>query len=157
MKNFLFLTAFTCLIHCSLAGQSITKSVIATSGNSNSQNGVQIDWTMGQLSVAYSKQGEYLQAGFQQNDDELVLVDNDGIIQAKIFPNPFSDILNIEIELVAGLKINIYNIWGQLIHQCPTTEVNQIINTSSWSVGPYILAIEAPNNVRITEKLIKHD
>jgi len=157
MKNFLLILIIGLLVVCSAVGQTISKSTISSSGKSQIQNGIEIDWTIGQLSIAYAVKGEYLQAGFQQNDDELIIRDDDGIIQAKIFPNPFSNILNIEIELVADLKINIYNILGQLVHQCPADQAEQIINTEAWSVGTYILAIEAPNNFRITEKLIKQE
>lgn len=157
MKNLLLIFVFGLIAVCSAVSQSISKSTISSSGRSQIQNGIEIDWTVGQLSIAYAAEGEYLQAGFQQNDDELIIRDDDGIIQAKIFPNPFSDILNIEIELVSDLKINIYNILGQLVHQCPADQAEQTINTEGWSVGTYILAIEAPNNFRITEKLIKQE
>lgn len=157
MKHCFPLLLFFVLNLSSVSGQTITKSVIASSGKSQVNNGIEIDWTLGQLSVAHLKQGSYLQAGFQNNNDEVILIDDDGIIQAKIFPNPFSDMLNIEIELVEDLQINIYNMYGQLIHKCPTEIANQIIDTRSWSVGTYIIAVEAPGNFKLTEKLIKHN
>ena len=78
--------------------------------------------------------------------DESQVGDNNNI---KVYPNPTSDKLIIEMENVDSIKI--YNIAGQLLR---SQNNSKIINTKNLGNGVYIIKIWSNNKV-YTEKFIK--
>ncbi len=70
-----------------------------------------------------------------------------------IFPNPATNIINIEVENVLELEVTIYDLTGKLILKT----VNQSrINISSLAQGVYLLKITDLGSKRqLTERIIK--
>jgi len=65
-----------------------------------------------------------------------------------IFPNPCTDILNIDIENRAGLcNIKIYNINGSLYYNKNYAGENIKINTANFKEGNYIIKLEYYDNI----------
>jgi hypothetical protein len=75
---------------------------------------------------------------------------NSNSLKASLYPNPATEILNIEIE--NELKsIEIYSLLGQKV----LTSNSKQINVSSLSKGIYSVRIEDENNAVVTQKLLK--
>lgn len=71
----------------------------------------------------------------------------------KVFPNPFTDILNISPQdFQANDQLRVYNMLGKLIHQ---EEMNLNIDTSDWTDGVYCLAWIRDGQVVTCQKVIK--
>ena len=56
-----------------------------------------------------------------------------------IYPNPATNIVNIEFKNNANEVIYIYNLIGELIYQTIPTDKEVIINVSNWTSGVYII------------------
>jgi len=71
----------------------------------------------------------------------------------KLYPNPASSIINIEVEeQYVGEKLEIYTIMGQLIGSHKITQTHFLKDVSALSEGTYIVKINGQTD---TEKLIK--
>ncbi|HQB78740.1 MAG TPA: T9SS type A sorting domain-containing protein, partial [Tenuifilaceae bacterium] len=74
---------------------------------------------------------------------------------ARIYPNPFSNEINIE-NLVAAKKVKVVNLLGQtLIDQQVSNETSTKINTENLASGIYLIVIEGKNGLRAVNKLVK--
>ncbi|MDX9852305.1 MAG: M6 family metalloprotease domain-containing protein [Tenuifilaceae bacterium] len=74
---------------------------------------------------------------------------------ARIYPNPFSNEINIE-NLVAAKKVKVVNLLGQtLIEQQVSNETSTKINTENLAAGIYLIVIEGNNGLRAVSKLVK--
>lgn len=72
--------------------------------------------------------------------------------QFKLYPNPTSNILNIELKKgIVINKINLYNNLGQLIN---TTETTNNLNVSHISKGVYTLEIVTDENGKASKKIV---
>ncbi|MCX6824036.1 MAG: T9SS type A sorting domain-containing protein [candidate division SR1 bacterium] len=80
----------------------------------------------------------------------LTSVQEVSIIPFSVFPNPATDELNVNIEMV-DFQIEISNIFGQVL----LTEHNtKVLNVSNLSQGAYIISITA-NNIKTNKMFIK--
>ncbi|PIA79376.1 hypothetical protein BFR04_00555 [Gaetbulibacter sp. 4G1] len=80
-------------------------------------------------------------------------VNNQDFVDILLYPNPANDVLRIKGLTEALLKVEIYNIIGELV----TTQTNNIetINVKPLSEGAYFLKLHATNNSK-TIRFIKH-
>lgn len=71
----------------------------------------------------------------------------------EIYPNPFSDVLNIQFEDTPIVSFQLYDIYGRLImdHQ----NANQNIDTSRLNSGTYMIALHTKDGRVYSEKLVK--
>lgn len=77
--------------------------------------------------------------------------------QINIYPNPFEDVLNVDLVDVNSnnTSISIYNTIGQIVHQENFKSVNTfILDTSDLKTGIYFLSLSCGNNF-YTKKLFK--
>jgi hypothetical protein len=61
--------------------------------------------------------------------------------EVKIFPNPASNVLNLQFETTANRQLSIYNSTGQLMRQIQLSTRAHQVNTSGFPVGLYLLEI----------------
>jgi hypothetical protein len=74
-----------------------------------------------------------------------------------IFPNPMNGLLNLKINQFENAQINsleIYNLYGQIIHRQICKLANQQIDLSSQSNGIYFLHLKTPFGV-VVKKIVK--
>jgi hypothetical protein len=82
------------------------------------------------------------------------LQDNDQIA-LNVYPNPMSDLLNIEVSKADQYMLKVYTATGQLLLNTEFKN-NYQLNTSNYDAGFYLLRIEDKNgNVHALRKLIK--
>ena len=76
------------------------------------------------------------------------------IATLKVFPNPVSDLLNIENNDHSIKKVQLYNSVGQIIKTWHVVQANNTFDLSDLGVGLYFIEISTSNGV-LTKKLIK--
>ena len=76
--------------------------------------------------------------------------------QFTLYPNPFSDYIQIENQSVNGV-VKIYNTLGQEISNYPIDNQSLKINTSFLSPGVYILSIQDDSGNILNKKMIKQN
>ncbi len=70
-----------------------------------------------------------------------------------VFPNPASDLINIQILGSAPYYLKVYDVLGKVIYSEQSSKEKLSINCSSWNAGVYTLNFERENN-KIFKKLI---
>ncbi|MGF1554752.1 T9SS type A sorting domain-containing protein [Paucihalobacter sp.] len=142
----------------------IIRSNLGSSGSSQAvvtENGVyMLSQSVGQSSVigTHTNNGYYLRQGYQQpmykiktqRDFELKL-------KAKIYPNPFTQIINIAFgnAMKYPIRLLIYDVHGKIVHAqefLPAQNLQLILNNIS--SGSYLLKMVS-NGKHYNAKLIK--
>jgi hypothetical protein len=135
----------------SAGAQQIKQEVIASAGGYNvaSGNTISISWTLGETIIPTftSQDGSLvLTHGFQQKI-VITTVEENFINPVKItvFPNPTSEIVNIEFETPTDAEITLFllNNQGSLVKtiQIPTTTLTKEINMQDLPSGIYYLRL----------------
>lgn len=138
--------------------QSMDRSLVSSGGGSYQAGNFQADVSVGELVIASYLNGSYLLTqGYQQNilivTDVEVLTD----LEFEMFPNPSSNFINITCPDVNNqlLKLEVFNLQGQLICLKEISENSLQIDVSLWVDGTYLLRISNENEVIQTSKIIK--
>jgi len=97
-------------------GQVTTPSVVSSSGDSYSNGSVIMDYTLGEIVVeTYSNSTTILTQGFHQG----VLKVTTGVvnidIKTKVYPNPTTSFLIVELEKNVNADILVYDINGKIV------------------------------------------
>lgn len=131
--------------------QDIRPSSILTSGTSLNQNGIKLSYTVGDISVkGLSNGNSNLGQGFTSSAVQSTTVTAiqepiKELLQVKLYPNPASDLLFVDIENSEdpNIQISIYDISGKLISkETYVAQNNHIgINTQQWQTGSYLLQL----------------
>jgi trimeric autotransporter adhesin len=88
----------------------------------------------------------------------IINLENDKILRGvKIYPNPTSNIVNIEIEgsLNKSIQVSVKDISGRVVLQQTLSADNSTINMSSMSDGLYILEAQFADGQKQSFKLVK--
>ncbi|MDA8693438.1 T9SS type A sorting domain-containing protein [Saprospiraceae bacterium] len=169
INNSLLRTGIYLYIFCIslVVNQSHAQAVLSPAGSSYSNSEFSIEWTIGEMNISTQNISSniFLTQGFNQpllicepcennlENDPLTesLIKKERIIQStdiSIYPNPTSDIINIELELdiESQVYIAIYNIAGRMLRLeslsgSNSTTFNTSINVSEYAVGLYYLRI----------------
>ncbi len=73
-----------------------------------------------------------------------------------LYPNPTTNIINIELDKKEQVQLLLYNINGQLIQSKVINDLKAILDISSLSNGLYYLKLIRINNYPISYKIIKY-
>ena len=96
--------------------------------------------------------------GFYFDDMEAYTISNDIIdhtIQVfeqqkvQVYPNPGAHTLNIESKTTAMYHVEVYDLYGRLIHQSIVDNTSFQINTSFWRKGMYSIQIQTDESVEL--------
>ena len=145
------------LFLCTLTVSS--QEVIASQGNSYSNTSMSIDFTIGEVVIAtLNNTGNTLTQGFHQTNLTVLAIDDFDInYQARVFPNPTQDLLQVEIQNFEGLNFKMYDIQGRQLSQQKINSMNTTINTTPYAKGLYLLVILNENNQLLkTYRIIKN-
>ena len=149
------ITAFILL----LGLQASSQEVIASQGKSFTTASSSIDYTIGEVVIAtYSSASIVVTQGFHQtNLNVLGLEDFNNDYSMKVFPNPTSDVLKLDIVNFQNLKFSLYDIEGREILEHLITDKLTDISMEQLGKGVYILSILSDTNQKIkTYKIIKN-
>lgn len=149
MKYFSLFTLL--LLPLILPAQSISPSVIASWGNYSNNGGYSLSATSGEMMTqTFIAGSNILTQGFQQPDDKDVSVQqlvDDGLI-IKIFPNPTSDLVtvNLEADNAENYFAVMYDLLGRTLALPGTldrshTQLQQTFNLSQLPSATYFICI----------------
>jgi hypothetical protein len=146
---FLFISLFALFgLSISAFGQSLERNVIANSGGSGSGAGINIDYTIGETLVqTYTGSSNILTQGFHQPASGNVSVENiTDVIDYNVFPNPFTDIVQFEIDISqpASIELKLCDITGRMLNVVNDADYNQgrhilFLTTANLASGSYLL------------------
>lgn len=84
------------------------------------------------------------------DNTSLIRTSNEPVI--KVYPNPASDVLNLELSEEPS-KIQLYSLDGRRLMQLDTTEKMQQIDLQSYQAGTYILQVTFTND-QVSKKIV---
>ena len=145
MKQYIFIL-ITLLFTLSASAQ-IKQEVISSAGGYNVNGGLSISWTLGETIIpTFEKDGLILTHGFQGQMLLTTVEENlDVLVKVKVFPNPASDVVNIQFEspVEGEIVLTIINSQGKLIKRelIESTVVEKQINLQDIPAGIYYLRL----------------
>ncbi|PKP36777.1 MAG: hypothetical protein CVT98_07080 [Bacteroidetes bacterium HGW-Bacteroidetes-15] len=71
-----------------------------------------------------------------------------------IYPNPANDQITIQLKTEVRVKLDVFNLMGQLVHSQHITN-NEEINITNWAKDIYVFRVVTPNGIAV-KKVIKH-
>jgi len=154
MKRNILLTLLL-VINLSINAQE----VISVQGASYSNSSGSIDFTIGEVVTAtLTNTNNILTQGFHQTNLTVLAVDDFDInFQARVFPNPAQDVLQLDIQNFSGLNYKLYDIQGRQLYSAVVGNKNTLINTAQYANGMYLLVILNENNQKLkTYRIIKN-
>jgi hypothetical protein len=124
-------------------GQITSPSVISSSGNSYSNGNIIMDYTLGEIVVETHTNGStILTQGFHQEVLEITTKIVNIDIKTKVYPNPTTSILIVELEKNVNADIMVYDINGKLvIKDRLNNEQKKQLDFSFLKQGNYLLHI----------------
>jgi len=130
-----------------LYAQDLNPEIVATAGDSNQGNNIQLDWTLGELAVTtIQSSNQQITQGFHQPQIQItsVLDFSEDIGSIDVFPNPSIDHLNMKMSFFKKEKIQIrlYNLEGKQIlsKYIEDRNVEEILVIKSLPAGNYFLS-----------------
>jgi hypothetical protein len=139
--------------------QQIKQEVIASAGgyNVSADGGISISWTLGETIIPTFKSQDgslILTHGFQQ---KLIITTVDENIETPvnvtIFPNPTSEIINIQFEIPTDTEIEVYMLDGQgrlvMTDNIGVAEIYKMLNIQDLPAGIYYLRLVSGKLVNI--------
>ena len=129
-----------------LLGQITRPTLISNSGGSFTTNTIIMDFSIGELAVQTLQNNEILTQGFHQEVLKIGTIINELEILTKIYPNPTSKLLFIELEKESNGDILMYDIKAKLVLQdkFQNQKIKQL-DISTFSPGNYLLQINVAN------------
>ena len=144
----LFLILFFCPIL--LFGQVTSPTLISNSGGSFATNTIIMDFSIGELAVQTLQNNEILTQGFHQEVLKIGTLINELEILTKIYPNPTSKLLFIELKEESDGDVLMYDIKGKLVLQDKfQNQKIKHLDISTFSPGNYLLHVYISNKTSV--------
>lgn len=110
------LMLFTVSVNC----QKLHHQMIsAQGGNSVTQSGIVVKYTVGQQSVTGTKTGNVIvQQGFQQSNWDKIIATNEVVINTTTYPNPYVDVVNFQFSQSIGDSVSllVFDVLGRQVY-----------------------------------------
>ena len=128
-------------------GQVTTPTVITNSGGTFSHSSVIMDFSIGELAVQTLQNNEILTQGFHQGDLKVTTAVVNLGIKTKIYPNPTTNFIIVELEKNVNADILVYDINGKIVIEDKINDENEKqLDFSFLKQGNYLL------NINIADK-----
>ena len=141
MKN-TSLILLCCLAFSSIKAQHLSPQVIGSAGASFSNTTAKTDLTVGEVVIETFSNNTILTQGFHQGDLKVstALVNID--IKTKIYPNPSTNFLIVELEKNVNAELLVYDVNGKLVIKDKLiNEQQKQLDFSFLTQGNYLLHI----------------
>ena len=123
-------------------GQVTTPTLITNSGGTFSNSSVIMDFSIRELAVQTLQNNEILTQGFHQGDLKVTTAIFNLGIKTKIYPNPTTKFIIIELEKNVNADILVYDINGKIVIEDKLNDENQKqLDFSFLKQGNYLLHI----------------
>jgi hypothetical protein len=123
-----------------------SQQVIAAAGGSGSGTDIQLSWTIGEPIIeTFTGTSLILTQGFHQSKLNITTIEPISFhtLELKVYPNPFSDQLNINI--IKGewnnLYFRLYTTGGKLLMKNPFQNQVETLNMEPYASGIYFLKV----------------
>lgn len=145
------------LLSTSVFSQSISRSVISSSGYDGSAEHYQVSWTIGETVIGTFAAGDVmLTQGFHQGEILVTSIEETDPGQKMIaYPNPAHDELYIRVDNPEGLRYEIFDVNGQRIAGEQITSQTTSVNVSNLSPAIYYVKLKNDQQAKQTFKIIK--
>jgi len=129
------------------AGAQVKQEVIASAGGYNVNGAISISWTLGETVIpTFTNCDLVLTHGFQQQLIITTVEENlEVLVNIKVFPNPVSDVVNVQFEspVEGEAVLTIIDSKGNLVksEMIETTTIEKQINLQDIPAGIYYLRL----------------
>lgn len=162
----LIYVAVSCLVFTHLTGQNISRYAITPVGSQNISNDINISQSTGEIAIGFLHSPSItLTQGFQQaliDDSPNPLLFDHQYTDITVYPNPFSQTLNIDLASLQSqeMDISLFDVHGQKKSNITIQESGKNtwfkMDLKQFKNGSYFLLITDKNTNRSkTIKLIK--
>ena len=158
MKSTLLLL-LPCLASLAIQAQTLTPTVISSSGTSFVNGSTVLDYTLGEPATSTLTNGtNTLSQGFHQNDLLITAVDNKETDKGiTVFPNPTADIVQVQFAKASEKNLmELFSSEGKLIFsQSENATSSSQIDMTKYASGTYLLKVTASENNNKTYQIVK--
>ncbi|MEM6377109.1 MAG: T9SS type A sorting domain-containing protein [Bacteroidota bacterium] len=158
MKPILFMILIMLCTSIGIFGQTVSRSVISSGGEQKNDpaSGLQLSWTIGEISTELLENQSTLQLGFQQAEiDILVNVQSKLLPDAlwKVFPNPADFMVEIQCPFAGQWQYFLTDPLGQTVISGYSNDQSHQVELPMISDGLYLLTIQKDQKQIATRKL----
>ncbi len=75
-------------------------------------------------------------------------------LNARIYPNPVKDVIQISLDQASFIEINIRDIFGNLVYSEKTSRTKITIGTENWKNGIFIVELHSNNKQIVKQKVL---
>ena len=136
-----------------------TDSTLTTDANGN----LDLRGFKGDYRITTTYNNQTVTGGLKMTDDvnqtiTLFPVGTNSALTAakvKVFPNPVTDYLSLELPYSATWKVAIIDVQGKVVYQNTSTDFIQFIDFQSYASGTYFVQIEDKEGNRVVKKVVR--
>lgn len=159
--RFLFFVTFYLIATFSFAQTLHHQMISAQGGNSTTQTGVVVQFTVGQQSVTGNQSGDLVvQQGFQQSFwEKIIATNNVSPITTLTYPNPYVDVINFQFSQFVGsnISLKIYDALGRQVYWNTFLVVENKISVNLQELQSAAYFVQLSNNtLTYHTKIIKN-
>ncbi len=163
LKKYIFILLFITSGVFTTAAQSLSPTVLSSSGGFESSGGTSLSWTTGEVMIqSFSDGSAMLTQGFHQGNitvstavDEM----SESAMDVQIYPNPVNDILNVKFKNMVDqtIQVRLVDLTGKTIltREFSDPSNTQRLNLSPVSSGTYMLEVNTGQKRKVF-KIVKH-
>ena len=141
-------------------GQSLERTVIGSTGQfSETADGISLDFTVGEAAVAFLNNGLSAAEGFHRSTLSIVVSTETPTEDwaVRVFPNPTSQWLQIELPETGDYNAQLNTTSGQLLWKAPLQPLSNQINLNNLPAGIYWLSIRNEKGEQQSFQIVKAD
>lgn len=140
----------------SLNSQSVTPTVLASSGGEGENGSNSVEWTLGEMSIMTLSQGQNsLTQGFHQPNLLIVNVGDQADLGLEIYPNPTQDRLIFNYAGSESLQFHLLDINGRTVTQGDIAPGQTEVGVERIPSGHYIINVLSTDNLIHSYKIEK--
>jgi hypothetical protein len=153
------------MVPYAVCSQSIAPQSVNSSGTKMNQANGSLSFTVGELVVLsqIDSLGNTLNGGFTSGATltTVGIQESDArVLDVKVFPNPISNLINIQIDycVIDQIVVSISDLQGKEVYNGTYAGISNVIgiNVASFSIGTYVLSLKKIDNQLLgSYKIIK--
>ncbi len=134
------------------------QTTINVTSHSASINGIVYDYSIGEMTMTTTERASnliitqgVLQPNYRNSTTDEVISKNDFEDFAKVYPNPTSNLLFIELIDTENATFQLFDALGKILIDTKSTEMKSSIDLSAFATGNYYLVVK--NDTKQTQKM----
>jgi hypothetical protein len=144
-----------------LSNYICAQEVISSSGSSFQNSTNQLSWTIGEPVIETFSAGQsVITQGFQQSKLTVTAIDQitENLYGLKVYPNPVSSELTIEVSDVKKFNLSLFDLNGKLLIQKEVEKSVETVDMLNFIPGSYFLTVCSGSGKHLqTFKVIKSE